>query len=151
VNVFGFYDDAERAGFQAALHRVDGTQRPSALAVKQAIETATCGGEAEPCAPAVGVIGAGPPRVLWDSGAVALELTAAEGATAVVCVLPGTVSAVSVRRLLRAGTPPGCTATTMRANLWTPLRVATPASARFTVGVGIVAEANAKRGVYYAL
>ena len=37
VNVFGFRDDAARAGFQAGSHRVDGTPRPSADAVRTAL------------------------------------------------------------------------------------------------------------------
>ena len=34
VNFFGFFDDRDRRGFQAALHRVDGTPRPAAEAVR---------------------------------------------------------------------------------------------------------------------
>ena len=37
VNVFGFYDDRDRRGFQAALHRADGTPRPAADAVRAAL------------------------------------------------------------------------------------------------------------------
>ena len=37
VNVFGFIDDPLRTGFQAALHRADGSPRPAAAAVKDAI------------------------------------------------------------------------------------------------------------------
>ena len=43
VNVFGLYDDRDRRGFQAALHRVDGTPRPAVEAVRGAMrDTAPC-------------------------------------------------------------------------------------------------------------
>ena len=44
VNIFGFYDDTPRdTGFQAALHRLDGTPRASAAAVQGAIAETTEG------------------------------------------------------------------------------------------------------------
>ena len=55
VNIFGFRDDAARAGFQAGLHRVDGTARPSA----DAVHARSSG---IPCAPAGLDAGAGGAR-----------------------------------------------------------------------------------------
>ena len=43
VNLFGFVDDSERAGFQAGLIRRDGTARPAATVVKETL-TQTAGG-----------------------------------------------------------------------------------------------------------
>jgi hypothetical protein len=50
VSFFGFRDDGSRTGFQAALHRVDGTARPAAAAVQAAIEETA---EGCPSAPVV--------------------------------------------------------------------------------------------------
>ena len=61
VNFFGFYDDSRRSGFQAGLYHVDGTPRPSADAVQQAVSETTlagCGGIPANWAPATGVVGA---------------------------------------------------------------------------------------------
>ena len=93
LNFFGFYDDASRgAGFQAALHRVDGTARPAALAVAGAIAKS----KSRPCArpatwaPATRVSGAGmsSPR-LQRSGAIRTLVGAKESARALVCLVPG--------------------------------------------------------------
>jgi hypothetical protein len=60
VNFFGFYDDGLRTGFQAGLYRADGSPRPAAQAVRQAIaDTAGgCAGDVVEWKPAVGVSGA---------------------------------------------------------------------------------------------
>src|SRR5262249_40347504 len=60
VNFFGFYDDGLRTGFQAGLYRADGTPRPAAEAVRQAIaDTAGgCAGHEGEWTPAEGVSGA---------------------------------------------------------------------------------------------
>ncbi len=59
VNVFGFRDDRLRTGFQAGLYRLDGSARPAAEAVRQAIaETALgCTGLPVLWAPQTGVGG----------------------------------------------------------------------------------------------
>jgi hypothetical protein len=46
VNFFGYYDERDRGGWQSALRRLDGTERPSHAAVTAAIETTggTCQG-----------------------------------------------------------------------------------------------------------
>jgi hypothetical protein len=60
VSFFGFRDDGSRLGFQAALHRADGTARPAAAAVRAAIEETLegCSGEQVVWAPTEEVIGA---------------------------------------------------------------------------------------------
>lgn len=91
VNFFGFYDDEVRdLGFQAALHRVDGSARPSARAVARAIRRT----DARPCRklvawrPARGVIGAdlSTPRV-QRNGAIRALVGAKEGASGIVCAI----------------------------------------------------------------
>jgi hypothetical protein len=62
VNFFGFYDDPRRSGFQAGLYHADGTPRPSAGAVQQAVTETTltgCNGIPAAWAPSPGVVGAG--------------------------------------------------------------------------------------------
>jgi hypothetical protein len=60
LNFFGFYDDGLRTGFQAGLYRVDGSPRPAAAAVRDAIAetSAGCAGKLTEWRPAVGVSGA---------------------------------------------------------------------------------------------
>jgi hypothetical protein len=60
VNFFGFYDDGLRTGFQAGLYRADGSPRPAAEAVRQAIAATAggCAGDEIEWKPAAGVAGA---------------------------------------------------------------------------------------------
>ncbi len=60
VNFFGFQDDGLRTGFQAGLYRADGSARPAAAVVHQAIvDTALgCPGLPLQWKPATGVVGA---------------------------------------------------------------------------------------------
>jgi hypothetical protein len=96
VNFFGFYDDALRgSGFQSALHRVDGTARPAASAVSNAIRTSRPGGPAcrgvRAWHPSTSVAGATmtPPLTL-RSGTLRVLVGAKEGAVAMVCLIPST-------------------------------------------------------------
>ncbi|MEP6893482.1 MAG: hypothetical protein ABI927_06835 [Gaiellaceae bacterium] len=76
VNFFGFYDDSRRSGFQAGLYHSDGTPRPSAEAVQQAVSDTTlagCGNVPVAWVPATGVVGAG----LKSAPQVASPVTAA--------------------------------------------------------------------------
>lgn len=58
LNFFGFHDEENLAGWQAALHYADGTARPSAAAVKAAIAAnSTCTGQQVAWAPTSGVVG----------------------------------------------------------------------------------------------
>ena len=97
VNIFGFRDDAARAGFQAGLYRLDGTPRASAGAVRDALaEQPTCTESA--WKPARAVLGAVRPRVTLAKGRLQVELTAAEGATARACLIPGSHTLATARR-----------------------------------------------------
>lgn len=60
LNFFGFHDEENLAGWQAALHYVDGTPRPSAAAVKTAIAaSSSCTGQQVSWTAPTGVVGAG--------------------------------------------------------------------------------------------
>jgi hypothetical protein len=101
VNVFGFYDDTNRLGFQAALHHADGTPRPSAAAVQGVIAegAAACNAPAAPWRPETGVIGAWAPRIMGNRTGISVEARAAEGVLVEVCVYPRGPSAPEARRL----------------------------------------------------
>jgi hypothetical protein len=90
VNLFGFHDDPMRSGFQAALHRLDGTPRPSAAAVRRAIAATAYGCTKGTIGwqPQLRVIGASAaPWRPQRSGALKLLVGASEGAAAVACVV----------------------------------------------------------------
>ena len=73
VNIFGFRDDVARSGFQAGLHRVDGTGRPAAYAVRAALlEPRAC--MASAWRPARAVLGARPPKMLVVGTRVTVQL-----------------------------------------------------------------------------
>jgi hypothetical protein len=89
LSFFGFYDDGLRSGFQAGLYRADGTARPSAAAVQQAIAETTltgCTGVPASWSPATTVLGANARGATFDTGGGAvtagapLELTVSLGA-----------------------------------------------------------------------
>ena len=94
LNFFGFHDDGLRTGFQAGLYRADGTPRPAADAVRQAIvDTASgCRGTSIVWVPATGVIGARAggvpleglfgPVLARTPLTIAVDAVAGEGATA---------------------------------------------------------------------
>ena len=91
LNFFGFYDDSSRdAGFQSALHRVDGTPRMSSGSVAAAIAATArgCPGPAVRWRPARTVTGASltPPQAL-ATGSYKVLVGAGEGARAVVCLV----------------------------------------------------------------
>jgi hypothetical protein len=154
VNFFGFYDDEIRdLGFQAALHRVDGTARPSAAAVAKAIRRT----EARPCRkpvewlPAIAVDGASlsTPRV-QRSGAIRTLVGAKEGARGVVCVIaaePGARRDVaSVASLLRLAVAPCWRGPlTPRFRRLVKLEVPVAMRGRVTVAARIRANANPSR------
>jgi len=152
VNIFGFYDDTPRdTGFQAALHRLDGTPRASAAAVQGAIRD-TAAGCASPVAawyPAKRVIGAEAP--VWTIQArqvIRFETPAAEGADVVACLLPGHLGGLAAAAAVgqRTAGSPGCVggkslpsrpaAFALRRSL--PLRPV-------TVAVRLVAESSSRR------
>ena len=87
VSFFGFRDDGLRTGFQAALQRADGTPRPAALAVQEAIaETAGgCPGEEIVWAPAEEVSGVEVVLGAKTEAGVTARIRAGEDAQARVC------------------------------------------------------------------
>lgn len=152
VNIFGFYDDSPRdTGFQAALHRVDGTPRASAAAVQAAIteSAAGCATPAAPWYPAKRVIGAVAPA--WAIAArrvIRFEAAADEGADVTACLLPGHLGAGAAAAAIaqRTATSPGCAG-----GKTLPLRPARFTLRRslplgpVTVAVRLVAESSALR------
>jgi hypothetical protein len=155
LNFFGFYDDAARgSGFQAALHRVDGTPRPAAASVAAAIAKT----QARPCAhqtawiPSTRVSGAGmsTPKV-QRSGAVRTLVGAKEAARAVVCLVPADSSSkrlvASVRSLLaRALAPCWRGRLTPQFRISVKLDVPVPVRGKVAVAAVISAQANLQRG-----
>jgi hypothetical protein len=142
VNVFGFVDDTLRTGFQAALHRADGTPRPSAAAVSSAI-TEPCVSSLPAWRPATGVIGARRPKVSRSRDTVRVVLAAREGAVARVCPLAGRPSREAARRALSSARTTGCVWATITPR--GPVTVTLPWAAGTTVGVRVAAEVNAAR------
>jgi hypothetical protein len=145
VNIFGFRDDVARTGFQAGLHRVDGTGRPAAHAVRAALlEPRAC--TASAWRPARAVLGARRPRVVVAGTQLAVRLTAAEGAIARACLLPGTHSLAAARRALASRQAPvgGCARSPVLANRVTTLRLRRPQQAH-TLAVRLSAETNPSR------
>jgi len=87
VSFFGFRDDGARTGFQAALHRADGTARPAADAVREAIEetAAGCPGVEVSWTPSEEVLGAQAAFGVVSAGAATVRVRAGEDARASVC------------------------------------------------------------------
>jgi hypothetical protein len=87
VSFFGFRDDGARTGFQAALHRADGTARPAAHAVREAIEetAAGCPGVEVSWTPSEEVIGAEAAFGVVSAGEATVRVRAGEDARASVC------------------------------------------------------------------
>jgi hypothetical protein len=145
VNLFGFRDDALRSGFQAGLFRADGSPRPSLDGVRAAIAASGCETGAVAWRPTRFVVGARP-RITVARGGIAVALTAAEGATARVCLLPGARTQASARRALsaHAGRAGRCVRAVVAANRLTTLRLGRPVGA-VTVALRLAAEANPAR------
>ncbi len=145
VNIFGFRDDASRLGFQAGLHRVDGTPRPSAEAVRAALaEQPACAVPA--WKPARAVLGAARPRITVAGSRLQVQVTAAEGATARACLLPGNHTLATARRVLtsRRALSGTCASGIVPANRVATLRIARPKGAH-TLAIRLTAETNAAR------
>ena len=146
VNLFGFRDDGLRTGFQAGLQRADGTLRASAEVVRTAIANPVCTSTIAAWRPARSVVGAKPPRVISGVSGLAIELRAAEGATARACILSGMQTLTSARRLLasRGASPTACIEGTVRPRRRTTLRLARIPGVQ-TLAVRLAAETNADR------
>lgn len=154
VNVFGFYDDGNRLGFQAGLYRVDGTPRPSAEAVRLAIlaGSASCAPGA-PWQPETGVLGAVPPRIAAGTRSLVVWAGAREGVSVAACSYPGVIPArVAARLPARAGGAPARCAVS-RATPGRPARLSLPRTGATktggTVAVRVTAETNPGRVARY--
>lgn len=146
VNVFGFFDDTLRTGFQAALHRADGTPRPAATAVAEEIAAGSCARPVPPWKPARGVVGAAKPLVAAVAGGWRVRLAAGEGASVVACVLPGRPTPLALRRVLVAAGGGGAQCASTAITKAAPVDVVLPRLAgRQVVGARLVAETNTGR------
>jgi len=163
VSFFGFYDDGLRTGFQSGLYRADGTPRPSAAAVQQAIsdtDVAGCTGVPVEWTPSTGVAGASATGATFDTGGgdvlfgtsldFAVTANVVEGA-AVGAVLEHAGPPPSIlSRLLESTRAPVAVSATVEAG---PVKrahlvLAVPAGlprGRYVVSVRFVAEANPQR------
>ena len=165
VNFFGFYDDARRTGFQAGLFHADGTPRPSAEAVQQAISEATimgCAGVPAAWTPATGVVGATMRPVASNlagltaatPAALAVSADVAEGARIVAFVRRSSQPSSLLSRLL--GGPEQSLAPSVAATAAIPygrvkLTIALPRGlpvGSYEIVVRFVAEANNQRTTF---
>jgi hypothetical protein len=148
VNVFGFHDDPDRRGFQAALYRVDGTPRPAADAVRAALQASAPCPEIAPWTPTAGVVGARAPQVVASADRIVVTPRVAEGAIVKACAYPRLVPPPVASRLPSGGAGAVSCATTLAlpgrvTRLVLPRR---PSLRRGgTVGVRFTAETNATR------
>jgi hypothetical protein len=156
VNFFGFYDDPVRgSGFQAALHRVDGSARPAAGAVAAAIRDGAAG--RRECRlrrwrPAASVDGASLARpATLRSGSLRTLVGAKEGALATVCLIPATSvrTLASTARKLESAAVGVCWKgrLTPRARLQVKLPVPPVWRGKVAVAARIAAELNPARFV----
>jgi hypothetical protein len=136
LSFFGYRDDGLRTGFQAGLARADGSARPSAAAVQQAIAVSACADEPVAWTPGLDVVGA---KV--DVGAQLAQVTtrvaAGEDARARVCVRSA--------GLLTTGARCKSVAVAGLRALNVALRPPAGVSRRIEVSVRFAAEANRKR------
>src|SRR5207249_8215247 len=126
---FGFRDDGARAGFQAGLERLDGTLRPAAATVGDAIAATSAGCTAREThwAPGNQVLGV---RVHLAARRPAIHgrLSAGEDAYALVCAgRPGSLRGVGLARARRTSE---CRAASVPGPRWLRLTIAAPRSAR---------------------
>jgi hypothetical protein len=143
VNIFGFFDDTNRIGFQAGLNRWDGTPRPSAQAVRDALAEG-CAAPRPAWVPERGVVGATAPAITRSAGALTVAVSAAEGAIGRVCVLAGRRSEVELRQVLARAATPECAGAAVSPIRPTRIVVADPGGT-VTVGVRLSAAVAPKR------
>jgi hypothetical protein len=146
LNVFGFFDDTLRTGFQAALYRADGTPRPSATAVAEEIARGGCARTVRAWKPARGVVGAAKPLVSRTASGWRVRLKSDEGARIVACVVPGRPSPVALRSVLLAAAGKGAQCTRTAITTAAPIDVDLPRLVgRQVVAARLVAETKASR------
>jgi hypothetical protein len=154
VSFFGFRDDGARAGFQAALERLDGSPRPSAAAVEAAIaEGASRCGALTPWRPGGDVVGAQVVLERGNGATIDAKIGAGEDARATVCARTPVVgradggamanSWLQVRRAV-------CQATTVvgRHAVTVPVRAPAGTRRRVEVAVALQAESNRQRRTF---
>ena len=148
VSFFGFRDDGLRTGFQAALHRADGTPRPAASAVQEAIaETADgCAGEEVLWEPAFEVAGVQVGLGDVSAAGVSARVRAGEDAQARVCVRSLVPPADWVQRIAKIAARPArvrCATSALVGLHPVDLLVPAPAGGgRLEVTVDVRADAN---------
>ncbi len=148
LNLFGFYDDPLRSGFQAALFRADGFPRPAVEVVRTAIAEATsCLASVAAWTPLRKVRGVTAPRVARRGDLLDVRIAAGEGARVIACVVPGPSSPELLGPRLRRSTArtPGCAVGAIISSI-RPLVLRLPRSSPGTlVGARLVAESNPRR------
>jgi hypothetical protein len=152
VSFFGFRDDGLRTGFQAALHRADGTPRPSATAVREAIEETADGCAVEnrtAWTPAEEVAGVEVDLGAVTAAGVPARIRAGEDARARVCVRSNAQPDGWATRIARIATRRATAKCSTSAVVGLhPLSLVVPApngAGPLEVTVDLRAEANRKR------
>ena len=145
VSFFGFRDDGARTGFQAALQRLDGTPRPAAEAVRQAIADAGCRRASVAWSPADGVLDP-TVTVRGADASVQVRVRAGEDVRAQVCA-SARAPVVGFGARPPRTTPSRCRSASLLGNRPADLDVAMPGGTRgaYDVIVELAAEANASR------
>lgn len=137
LSFFGYRDDGLRTGFQAGLARADGTARPSASTVQDAIAAGECAGSIGMWAPGVDVLGT-KVAVGGQLAGLTARVAAGEDARAKVCLRSADPLAAAGQR---------CTTVTVPGlrSLNVALRPPTASTRKVEVTVAFAAEANRKR------
>ena len=135
LSFFGFRDDGLRTGFQAGLERADGSPRPSAAAVQEAIG-APCPSEPLVWTPGVEVLGA-TAAMRGESARVTAHVAAGEDAVARVCVRA--TAELDPRARCRSVAVPGLRPLDLT------VRAPAGATGRVDVAVKFAAQANRAR------
>jgi hypothetical protein len=156
VDFFGFYDDGNRLGFQSALHRVDGSPRPAADAVREALSQEPDCVAAEPWQPAAAVVGASTPAVTTGTSSVDVVIRSGEGATVAACAFHIPITLGAARQLSAAATTRArgtCAARHVRSSA--TVRLHAPwlrrAGQTGSVAVRLAAESNPSRVSAYVV
>ena len=138
--------EAHRFWLTDAVVQPPGAARPAADAVRSAVAEPGCATEtAAAWRPSKTVLGAKPPVVKVAPSAITVDVTAIEAASARVCLLPGSHTLSSARRMLAGrAAPAGCATAAVTQNRWASVRLPRLAG-RVTVAVRLAAETNPAR------
>jgi hypothetical protein len=148
VSFFGFRDDGARAGFQAALQRLDGSPRPAAEAVRVAIgdTSSGCSRSLVSWKPHTQVLNASVKLRRASGAALAVRVAAGEDARALVCLTSRKGRRSAFRGSLRSsGARCRAAAVVGHHPLDLALRVRKTGGGGLEVAVELAAEANRKR------